>query len=374
MRVFLSWSGRRSRQAAETLHEWLPLLPVGELTTWVSGEAIDPGTRWNRELDAALEDTDFGVLCLTRGNQNGPWINFEAGALSKHLDRSRVIPYLLDFSPDELAYPLKQFQAVSADYEGTWKLVRSIYSAEAGQSRTEAQLETAFKALWPALENSLAAMRVHIDDTSAEEVGDQEDLPSSMKRLTLLVDSLSTRILSWEEKAFGGRDSLTESGFSAPEMRRIIRQEMTELDRRVSRLDLFDKVSELLRQADFRLEKQPEAALSLYEQAIGLDPTSIAARVGQAKAYRRLDDMPRAISILDAIILEDPSAERAFYNRACYKNLSPDYSDEDALQDLSRAIELRPGYRDYALIDTDFASLRDIPSFRRLCDQPGPPS
>jgi hypothetical protein len=119
---------------------------------------------------------------------------------------------------------------------------------------------------------------------AAEEVGDQEDWPSSMKRLTLLVDSLSTRILSWEEKAFGGRDSLTESGFSAPEMRRIIRQEITELDRRVSRLDLFDKVSELLRQADFRLEKQPEAALSLYEQAIGLDPTSIAARVGQAKA------------------------------------------------------------------------------------------
>jgi tetratricopeptide (TPR) repeat protein len=370
MLIFVSWSGRRSRQTAEILHSWIPLLPMAELATWVSGEAIDPGTRWNRELDTALEGTDFGVLCLTRSNQNGPWINFEAGALSGHLDRSRVIPYLLDFSPDELLYPLKQFQAVSADYEGTWKLVRSIYKMEARQSRTETQLEMAFQALWPTLEGKLALVGDDADDPSSDEVDDRDGLPNSTKRLTLLVESLSARILSWEERAFGTRDSLRESGFFAPEMRREIRQEMAELDRRISRLDLFDKVSELLRQADFRLEKQPDAALHLYEKAIELDRTSVAARVGLAKAYRELADMQRAISILDDIISEDPSAERAIYNRACYKNLSDEYSDEDALRDLSRAIELRPGYREYALIDTDFASLLNNPSFLRICEQP----
>lgn len=50
MRVFLSWSGNASRHAAEAIARWLKILPFKEIDPWVSGDAIDPGTRWNKEL------------------------------------------------------------------------------------------------------------------------------------------------------------------------------------------------------------------------------------------------------------------------------------------------------------------------------------
>lgn len=118
---------------------------------------------------------------------------------------------------------------------------------EARRNRTETQLEMAFQALWPTLEGKLATVVEDDDDPGSDDVDDQNGLPTSTKRLTLLVESLSARILSWEERAFGARDSLRQSGFSAPEMLSELRQEI-------------------------------------------------------AKAYRRLADVQRAISILDAII------------------------------------------------------------------------
>lgn len=65
MKIFISWSGTASRRVAECLSQWLRMLPIADLDTWVSGDDIEPGTRWHNELTEALEGTDFGILCLT---------------------------------------------------------------------------------------------------------------------------------------------------------------------------------------------------------------------------------------------------------------------------------------------------------------------
>ena len=43
------------------------------------------GARWNDQVAVELERTNFGIICLTKANQERPWVLFEAGALAKGL-------------------------------------------------------------------------------------------------------------------------------------------------------------------------------------------------------------------------------------------------------------------------------------------------
>src|SRR5688572_12185283 len=77
MKIFLSWSGERSRAVATALREWLPVM-VPAAKPWVSHSDIDAGHRWSPEIATALEASDFGIICLTKENLSAPWILFES--------------------------------------------------------------------------------------------------------------------------------------------------------------------------------------------------------------------------------------------------------------------------------------------------------
>src|SRR5262245_52493556 len=80
MKVFISWSGDRSRQLAEALKWWLRAV-IQRLEPWLSTEDLQKGTKWGGLLSAALETTDVGIVCVTRENCSSAWLLFEAGAL-----------------------------------------------------------------------------------------------------------------------------------------------------------------------------------------------------------------------------------------------------------------------------------------------------
>ena len=84
----------------------------------MSAEDLSKGTRWGLDLATQLEDTDFGLLCVTRENTDTPWLLFEAGALSKK-EQARVIPILLDIEPIQLKGPIRQFNAATAYGRGS---------------------------------------------------------------------------------------------------------------------------------------------------------------------------------------------------------------------------------------------------------------
>lgn len=157
MKVFLSWSGDRSRQMASALRDWLP----GVLQTvepWLSSEDIPLGGKWAADITHILEDVDVGILCLTRENLDSPWLHYEAGALSKRLEGSLLCPYALDLSPAELAGPLSMFQSVTADKEGTFKLLRALNSIQAGPRLADSVLLRVFDANWPWLEERIRGL------------------------------------------------------------------------------------------------------------------------------------------------------------------------------------------------------------------------
>jgi hypothetical protein len=90
MKVFISWSGDKSRDVALALRDWLPGV-INSIEPFVSAKDIYAGTRWQAEIASQLDSTNFGIVCVTKDNQLSSWLNFEAGALAKAVDSSRLV-------------------------------------------------------------------------------------------------------------------------------------------------------------------------------------------------------------------------------------------------------------------------------------------
>src|SRR5262245_20899010 len=116
MKVFISWSGNTSHAIALVLRDWLPSV-LQSIEPFVSSEDTEKGARWATEIAQRLSDTLFGILCVTGENLSSPWLNFEAGALSKSLDKSKVSPFLVGLRPVDLVGPLSQFQATLPQFD-----------------------------------------------------------------------------------------------------------------------------------------------------------------------------------------------------------------------------------------------------------------
>ena len=110
MKVFLSWSGHKSHQVALVLRDWLPSV-IQSIMPYVSSEDIDKGARWSTDIAKELEDSTYGILCVTKENLEAPWLLFEAGALSKMMDKSSVCPFIFDLKRAEVKGPILQFQS-----------------------------------------------------------------------------------------------------------------------------------------------------------------------------------------------------------------------------------------------------------------------
>ena len=151
MKVFISWSGARSKEAARALHGWLPIV-INAVQPWMSAEDIEAGARWGAYVADELSQTKFGIICVTPENQQAPWILFEAGALAKTLDKTYVCPYLIGLTSAQMEPgPLTQFQAKQADQQQTWELLRTINRALLEGSIPEDRLRRIFDKWWPEL-------------------------------------------------------------------------------------------------------------------------------------------------------------------------------------------------------------------------------
>jgi hypothetical protein len=149
MKVFISWSGDLSHKVALVISDWLENV-IQIVKCFVSSEDIDKGSRWFPEISNELESSKFGIICITRENMNAPWILFEAGALSKIIDRSQVCPLLIDVSPTDLTGPLVQFQSTHPlqDKDEMFKLIKTINNKMGDEALKEEKVEKSFNQWW----------------------------------------------------------------------------------------------------------------------------------------------------------------------------------------------------------------------------------
>jgi hypothetical protein len=154
MKIFISWSGDLSHKIAVCLREWLPNV-IQSVTPYVSSEDIDKGTRWSQDIADELSTSFYGILCVTKDNLNAPWLNFEAGALSKTIENTRVSPFLFDLKRSDVHGPILQFQSTVFEKEDFRKLVAGIKSADPECKIDDIRLNSIFDVWWPKLEESI---------------------------------------------------------------------------------------------------------------------------------------------------------------------------------------------------------------------------
>ena len=168
MKIFLSHSGELSHGVACALGDWLPKV-IQSIKPYVSSE-IDKGARWSADIAQELEESSFGIVCITKDNMSELWINFEAGALSKTFGASRVCPFLFNVKHSELKGPLVQFQATKNEKADIFKLILSINNALLEENRLEEEIVSkTFEVWWPEIEEQLSVL----EEKSGEPISDK---------------------------------------------------------------------------------------------------------------------------------------------------------------------------------------------------------
>ena len=163
MKLFISWSGNKSHKVALVFRDWFPSV-IQSIEPYVSSEDIDKGARWSTDIAKELENSTFGILCVTKENLQAPWLSFEAGALSKTMDKSFVSPFLFDIKRSEVNGPILQFQSTIFQKDDIKKLVKTLNKACGESSIADARIEKAFEVWYPTLEAELNKLKSVVDE------------------------------------------------------------------------------------------------------------------------------------------------------------------------------------------------------------------
>lgn len=208
MKVFLSWSGDKSREVALILSDWLPNV-MQWVKPFMSAEDIKKGARWSADLAKELEDTNFGIICVTPDNLNAPWIAFEAGSLAKMINESRVAPLIFQMKPSDISGPLLQFQATMFNRDEVKNLLWSINSAATDEEKLlEPRFEKAFETWWPELEDQISRITFEQAIDSAKTASKKSTRSDVSKKTENILEELlvlarsQTKILHSPEDLF----------------------------------------------------------------------------------------------------------------------------------------------------------------------------
>lgn len=154
MEIFISWSGQLSKEIGEIINNWIPAV-LQNIKPYFTPDDVEKGTRWSSEIAKELQESQVGILVLTRENLLSPWIMFEAGALSKQMDKSRICPMLFGIENTDLTGPLVQFQATAFNKTDVSKLIKTINSACDEHKLEDSVLDDVFEMWWPKLETEI---------------------------------------------------------------------------------------------------------------------------------------------------------------------------------------------------------------------------
>lgn len=176
MRVFISWSGERSRAVGEVLRRWFPSV-LQAVRPYFSPDDVAKESRWSTEIAKELEASRVGLLVDTAENQDAPWLLFEAGALAKSVDRSKVCPLLFGgMEPTDVKGPLVQFQASQFSKEEMKRVVKMVNGELAEAALSAEVLDNVFEMWWPKLDEQVTTA-LAIDGADADQARRSERDP-----------------------------------------------------------------------------------------------------------------------------------------------------------------------------------------------------
>lgn len=197
MKVFISWSGQTSKNIAEIFRQWIPSV-IQVVKPYYSPDDITKGTRWGTEIAKELDESKVGIICLTKDNLHSPWIMFEAGALSKNIDKTKVCPLLFGVEPTDIQGPLVQFQSAKFTKEEMKKVVKMINSELGELSLATEVFENVFEMWWPKLNEKIEAELNKSLKVSSKDVREERDILEEILTLTRGISITRDRLMDKE--------------------------------------------------------------------------------------------------------------------------------------------------------------------------------
>lgn len=190
--VFISWSGDQSREIAEELRVWIPSV-LQFAKPYFTPNDIEKGAKWGQEISKKLAESHVGIICLTKDNLSRPWILFEAGALSKDMEKSRVCSVLFGMEDTDLSGPLTTFQTtkfLKADFK---KLMLSINESAGSSALARETFDRVFEMWWPNLETKVGEILQKAPPEKEENIREDRELLEEILLLTRSYSRLARR-------------------------------------------------------------------------------------------------------------------------------------------------------------------------------------
>ncbi len=212
MKVFISWSGDRSKQVAELLDDWIQCV-IQAVDPWMSSKDIDRGALWFTEISDQLSNTSVGIVCLTKENKDKPWILFESGALAKGLSSNRVCTFLIDLSPTDLENPLAQFNHTFPTRDSVWELVRTINLTLKEKALKESILGKVFDTYWSQFEEDFKRIIESTPETEITAKRKDNDIMLDVLSTVRLLDRRLRSIEANNERQFINERHFNERSF-----------------------------------------------------------------------------------------------------------------------------------------------------------------
>lgn len=268
MKVFISWSGPVSKRLAESIRDWLPGV-LQLVTPYFTPADIEKGGRWANDIAKELSNAEIGILCITRDNIHSDWILFEAGALSKSLDKTYVCPILFGINNADLAGPLKQFQTTEFTKADFHKLITVINGRLSEHKLPAKTLDAVFEKWWPDLEEKITEILSSITIVDGPVRNDREVLDEILlltrsarqtyrlppKALEELLESFIS-IHNSEAQEIGGYEQSLEALKEMSRSIRFIAKKYKDESTTIS--DLYDRFEKLTYQTVTQVAEEDE--------------------------------------------------------------------------------------------------------------------
>ncbi len=191
-KVFISWSGELSNKLAEALREWLPAV-LQFVKPYFTPDDIEKGAKWNSDITKELEESNIGIICLTKDNTEKPWILFEAGALSKSFDQSNVCTIFFNLDTTDVKGPLTSFQGTKFQKNDFKKLISTINKSSTDNSLDSNILDDVFEMWWPRLEEKVKKIINDHNEPKDKIIRSERDILEELLEITRMNSSRNQR-------------------------------------------------------------------------------------------------------------------------------------------------------------------------------------
>jgi|GEM_PF-2394107 len=146
VKIFLSWSGEVSREIARIFNKRIPYI-LNNARPFFSEEDM-VGGMWTKKIASELQESQLGLLFLTKENRDSLWLNFEAGVLFKNLELSKVIPIVFGIKTTDIVGPLATLQIIDFTEDKILQVIQTINEALGKEGFDKVKLNSSFKDGW----------------------------------------------------------------------------------------------------------------------------------------------------------------------------------------------------------------------------------